>query len=360
MSHIAPFKLSKSKLTIAILCATLSIGGAMSINNLPAFSQDAKMDEPMRQMPASSVLKAVRQDMAQRFGIQRINIKSFSEQNWPDGCLGLPRGKEGCTSAIVPGWQILVSDKLQTWTYRTDTTGNILRLENPNRVVLPQSTAKKLIQWIAKETRIAPSNFTITEVKSAEFNGCLGIYEGPRQKCTEILIYGWKVIVTSPAQSSVYHLDRNATRIIRNTTASGAKPKIRVSFETFGSISPIASNIIFSSKTSGDLTGRMSNTVLTEDGKIILYQSSPTAKLAPQQIKTLSPEQINTFKKSLENQKFPNLNGLTYLTSASLADYPTTTYQAQLTSVQLIDLEKENLPRSLQRIVSTWQTLIQK
>ena len=136
-----------------------------------------------------------------------------------------------------------------------------------------------------------------------------------------------------PPIAYVYHLDRNATRIIRNTIASSAKPAIRVSFETFGNISPIASNVIFSRKMSGDLSGRMSNTVLTNDGKIIVCQSSPTARFAPQLIKTLSPEQINTFKISLENQRFPNLNGLTYLTSASLADYPTTTYQAQASSV---------------------------
>ena len=275
MPHTIPFKLSKSKLTIAILCATLSVGSAIVSSNLPV-------------------------------------------------------------------------------------SANNLRLENPNSSVLPKAVAKKLIQQIAKETNLSPNNFKITEVKPAEFNGCLGIYQGPRQKCTENLIYGWKAIVTSPTQSYVYHLDRNATRIIRNTTASGAKPPIRVSFETLGNISPIASNVIFSSRISGDLSGRMSNTVLTNDGKIILYQSSPTARFAPQLIKTLSPEQINTVKTSLENQRFPNLNGLTYLTSASLADYPTTTYQAQGSSVQFIDLEKKKLPRSLQRTISTWETLIQK
>ena len=211
MPHIAQFKLSKSKFTIAILCATLSVGSATVSNNLPA-------------------------------------------------------------------------------------SANRSRLENPNSPVLPKVSARKLIQQIAKDTQLSPKNFAITEVKSTEFDGCLGIYESPRQKCTEILIYGWKVIVTSPTQSYVYHLDRNATKILRNTTASGAKPAIRVSFETFGSISPIASNVIFSRKTSGDLTGRMTNTVLTEDGKIILYQSSPTARFAPQLIKTLSPEQINIFK----------------------------------------------------------------
>ena len=273
MPHIAPFKLSK--LTIAILCATLSIGGTIARIDLPVSANSSPLE----------------------------NIKS-------------------------PG--------------------------------LPKAVARRVIQQVAKDTNLSPKNFKITEVKSAEFNGCFGIYEAPVQACTANLIYGWQVIVKSPAQTAVYHLDRNAIRIIRNTTASGAKPKIRVSFETFGNISPIASNVIFSSSTSGDLTGRMTNTVLTDDGKIILYQSSPTARFAPQLIKTLSPEQINTFKKSPEIYRFPNLNGLTYLTSASLADYPTTTYQAQGSSVQFIDLEKKNLPRSLQRTISTWQTLIQK
>ena len=275
MPHTIPFKLSKSKLTIAILCGTLSIGGSISSNNLPA-------------------------------------------------------------------------------------SANNLRLENPDRPVLPKAVARKLIQRIVKDTGLSPKNLKITEIKPEKFNGCLGIYEGPNQVCIAMIIPGWKAIVTSPTQSYVYHLDRNATRIIRNTTASGAKPAIRVSFETFGNISPIALNVIFSSRISGDLLGQMSNTVLTEDGEIILYQSSPTTRFAPQLIKTLSSEQINTFKTSLENQRFPNLTGLTYLTSASLADYPTTTYQTQLTSVQFIDLEKKKLPRSLQRTISTWQTLIQK
>lgn len=356
----------KSKLTLALLLTTLSIGSAITTSShLPALSQDTKsidtkLIEPMRSMPSHFTLNAIRQDIAQRYGVKRINIMSISEQNWPDGCLGLPRGKEGCTTAIVPGYGIQISDKYQTWTYRTDKTGNVIRLENPNRTILPQATAKKLIQWISKDTKLSPTNFKITEVKTEEYSGCLGIYEGPNQACTAILIPGWKVIVTSPAQTSVYHLDRNASQIIRNTTASGAKPAIRVSFERFGSISPIASNVIFSSSSSGDLTGRMSNTVLTEDGKIILYQSSPLARYAPQLIKTLSPDQITTFKKALETQRFPNLNGLTYLTTAALADYPTTTYQAQYTSVQFVDLEKRRLPRSLQRIISTWATLIQK
>jgi hypothetical protein len=42
-----------------------------------------------------------------------------------------------------------------------------------------------------------------------------------------------------------------------------------------------------------------------------------------------------------------------------LADYPTTTYQSPDSTTQFIDLEKRNLPRSLQQVIVSWDTLIQ-
>jgi hypothetical protein len=110
----------------------------------------------------------------------------------------------------------------------------------------------------------------------------------------------------------------------------------------------------------------MTSTVLTQDGKITRYQSSPTARFAPVVIKTLSidsPEErlrqrLNAFKKTLENRQFPNFNGLTYLTSAALADYPTTTYQSQSTSTQFIDLEKQSLPKFLKQSIASWESLV--
>ena len=41
-----------------------------------------------------------------------MTVIQMSEQDWPDGCLGLPRGKEGCTTAIVPGWIMEMGGKL--------------------------------------------------------------------------------------------------------------------------------------------------------------------------------------------------------------------------------------------------------
>jgi hypothetical protein len=271
--------------------------------------------------------------------------------------LGLPKTDEVCSMAIVPGWRVEVSDKLQTWFYRTDRTGKTLRLENPDRSVLPQPVASKLIQQVAKETNTQAGKLRITEVRAKTYDGCLGIYR-PDRACTKIAIQGWQSIVTSPDRTYIYHLSQNADRIAQNETASGAKRKINVSFGTFGEIAPLAATEVFRSSTSGDLTGRMMSTVLTQDGKITRYQSSPTARFAPVVIKTLSLDQLNAFKKTLDNRQFPNLNGLTYLTSATVADYPTTTYQSQSAATQFIDLEKQSLPKSLRESISSWESLI--
>jgi hypothetical protein len=250
----------------------------------------------------------------------------------------------------------------------TDRTGSTLRLENSDglrptighRTGLPQAIAKKLIQQVARETNTLPSKLRITEIKAQEFpDGCLGISLPINQYCTLMVVRGWQAIVTSPSQTFVYHLSQNANKIVQNPTASGAKRSIRVSFELFSEPGPIAATVVFQSSSSGDLTGRMSRTVLTQDGKITRYQSSPTAKFAPVLIKTLSPEQLNAFKNGLEDQRFSNLKGLSYLTAAALADYPTTTYQSPNVTTQFIDLEKKNLPRSLQQVIVNWETLIQ-
>ncbi len=354
----ARFQHSKSRLWLAVVCASLSIGSAIaSTTNIPAMSQPPSRTSQANQAPAPAVIQSIRQAVKKQFGVAQVAVVSATEQNWPDGCLGLAKAEEICTMAVVSGWRVEVSDKLQTWYYRTDRTGKTLRLENPDRSVLPQPVASKLIQQVAKNTNIPAGKLRITEVKTRTYDGCLGIYR-PAQACTKIAISGWQAIVTSPERTYIYHLSQNADRIVQNATASGAKRKINVSFETFGTIAPLAANEVFSSSTSGDLTGRMSRIVLTQDGKITSYQSSPTARFAPVVIKTLSLDRLNAFKKTLDNRQFTNLNGLIYLTSAALADYPTTTYQSQSGGTQFIDLEKQSLPKSLQQSIASWESLV--
>lgn len=79
------------------------------------------------------VADAVRQDIAQRENIpvSRLRVTQSSQQTWSDGCLGLAQADEFCTQALVEGWRVTVSDGRFTWVYRTDSSGRVLRREEP-------------------------------------------------------------------------------------------------------------------------------------------------------------------------------------------------------------------------------------
>jgi hypothetical protein len=56
-----------------------------------------------------------------------IEVVSFAQQEWPDGCLGLADAAEMCTQAIVPGWQVILSMGGRQYEVRTNNNGTIVR-----------------------------------------------------------------------------------------------------------------------------------------------------------------------------------------------------------------------------------------
>jgi hypothetical protein len=74
----------------------------------------------------------VRETVAKETGViaKDIKIVEARQQNWPDTCLGLATTDEICGQMLVPGWRVLVSDGRQTWVYRTDIQGRMIRLES--------------------------------------------------------------------------------------------------------------------------------------------------------------------------------------------------------------------------------------
>ena len=93
----------------------------------------------------NSILTAIQTKLQEITGLSRDNflIKDFSPATWSDGCLGL--GGAGnrnqiCTQVLVPGWRVVVTERNvstggrepRVWTYRTNQTGTVLRLESSN------------------------------------------------------------------------------------------------------------------------------------------------------------------------------------------------------------------------------------
>lgn len=63
-----------------------------------------------------------------------LQIKDFQAEVWPDGCLGLSAADEVCTQARVSGWQVSVSDGQQSWLYRTNANGRLIRRDGDRSV----------------------------------------------------------------------------------------------------------------------------------------------------------------------------------------------------------------------------------
>ncbi|HLF37547.1 MAG TPA: hypothetical protein VI520_06405 [Anaerolineales bacterium] len=69
--------------------------------------------------------------LAEDLGVapQSIEVVSYEEVDWPDGCLGLPAPNEACTEAITPGWRVRLSLAQEIYTFRSDAVGSELREE---------------------------------------------------------------------------------------------------------------------------------------------------------------------------------------------------------------------------------------
>lgn len=118
-------------LTIVVLIFSIGCTPATTTANPATPTPSATASPPKPTLPPS-VADAVRRDVSRRTGIpaNQVNIAQSSSQTWPNGCLGLPKPDEFCTEALVTGWQVVATGGSQTWKFRTDRDGSVLRLES--------------------------------------------------------------------------------------------------------------------------------------------------------------------------------------------------------------------------------------
>jgi hypothetical protein len=319
-------------------------------------SQARPADRPSRQ-----IMRQVRLDLSERFNVPRQSLKlvSFSRETWSNGCLGLEAPNERCTGALVEGWRIEMTDGQQNWVYRTDLTAQVLRPEpSVNEAEIPPDVSETVLTAIAKQVGVPIATLRIAESKAATWNGCMGIYE-PNRACTLIAIPGWQIIVAGAKQSWVYHISEDGTRIAQNTTASGSGLVPTFATTDESPYGQPESNIVFRSIEAGGLAGMMTERVLTSDGTLYRQVRQPIQQRPTDSVieKRLSKTQVQQFQQLLEDQRFPNLNNLRYLSDAAFADYPTMTLQGLGSSVEYIDLEVERLPTALRSVVQAWNGL---
>jgi hypothetical protein len=226
---------------------------------------------------------------------------------------------------------------------------------------IPAVTEAKLLKAVAKQLRVPVKQLKVERSNLASFSGCLGIYT-PGQACTAIAISGWKAVLSRTRPGAVptnlvYNLDKTASRIALNATASGGT--ILPVFEQFGG--PINAsfepNLVFRSYSTGTMSGQTVYNSLTSDGKVTRLVTAPNIRSRPVLVRQLTPKQLKQFQQSLETNRLPNLDGYSYLTSASFADAPTITFDVRAV-VQYTEQDLNKTPVALRRIAQDWNNLI--
>ena len=90
----------------------------------PLTASGSAVDEPY----PPAVLAAM-QSLAQELGREpaELQVVTYREAEWPDGCLGLAAEGESCTQAVTPGWQVIVAVAQVEYEMRTDELGLLVR-----------------------------------------------------------------------------------------------------------------------------------------------------------------------------------------------------------------------------------------
>lgn len=93
-----------------------------------------------------SVSKSVLQYASQQSGlpISDLHIVQAKQQTWSDNCLGLHTSKAVCTHTLVPGWKVAVVSSKQSWIYRTDASGSVIKMEQATSSPTKQNKQKEI------------------------------------------------------------------------------------------------------------------------------------------------------------------------------------------------------------------------
>ncbi|MDY6902014.1 MAG: hypothetical protein SWZ49_28670 [Cyanobacteriota bacterium] len=173
------------------------------------------------------VVNAVTKDLSRRENIpqNRLRVVGYSKKTWRNGCLEVLKPGEMCTQALVPGYQVTVSDGSQSWVYHTNNNGRNLRLASGSNSgdtdsQLPEFVKSQVIADAAQRLQKPVSEFFIMQAQQKTWkDGCLELADA-NTVCSQVIVPGWRIIVGTKGQSLVYHTNKSGSVIKLNTKAS--------------------------------------------------------------------------------------------------------------------------------------------
>jgi hypothetical protein len=307
-----------------------------------------------------TVANAVLQDLTSKTGIptRELQIIEYSQKTWGSGCLGLSIPDIVCTTSLVPGWRVVVSNGKQKWVYHTDETGRTVRLASTSSVVnkrLPKKVKDAVLAQAQKISKLPAQSLKIIDYKATNWaDGC----DRPTfpHPCDPILISGWQVTVGAGNQQWVFLSDNDGSRIELVDSHNSSTTVKPVPIPASELPLPLDQGIVFRYISSGGFAGLTYQTVLLDDGTVIRVRIGD-ANDSERSVRRVSAQQVREFEQLLRRSRgvFRNVS---YPAPQGSADFITYTLTSRDGTVQYNDISQNGLPTNLRRVINAWNQLL--
>jgi len=362
-------------LAALVLTTILSLGAGMAFVNTAAANSigipqgvTSLKQKRDRQIPRP-VVSAVSREIARSYRISssQLRVVTFSQQSWPNTCLGLGKPGEACGEVFIEnGWRIVMSNGRQNWIYRTDSTGRLVRLESQENATtdgsrnerrnLPDSVANAVLREASRQSNLSIAQLRIAKTEKRDWpNGCLGIVERGIL-CTQAIVPGWQVTVKGGGQTFVYRTNESGSVVkLESGATQGNTGAVEIPRSELPP--PLGEGVVFRAISSGGITGRTYETRLLRDGTVIQEMTQPKGLAAPAQRHKIYRQQLQQFERLLDQEQFSQFNQLSYPVPNGAADYITVTLTSRDSTTRYADIAQNQLPEPLKDVIQAWNQI---
>jgi hypothetical protein len=178
---------------------------------------------PVEDFPAAVI--AARQALANRLGVSvdQIDVVSYTQVDWPDGCLGLGGPAEACLAVITPGYDVRLEVDGELYAYRTDLAGTSVR---PDTFEAGLAVADLARAALAERLGIPIDEIIVVSQVAVEWpDGCLGL-PAADEVCAMMIVPGFEITLQAGNEQYVFRSNADGTQL-REAPAMPVAEKVR-------------------------------------------------------------------------------------------------------------------------------------
>jgi len=210
-------KLPQGIILTLVLTSLLACGMGITNNNPSLAVPNTEQRQTSQNNLPKSISRKLLLDASKRSGVKTRDLKitQVTTKTFSNPCAF--QFGEICTREYrpIPGWEVVVKVKNQSWTYHVNKSGSQIILDpkvSTNK--LPKNIADKILKDAAQRSSLPINAIKITQSTQKTFSNACVLNFG--EICTQQYdpVEGWVVIVKVKNQSWTYHTDKTGSSVV--------------------------------------------------------------------------------------------------------------------------------------------------